>query len=209
MQSTYQYRVYLDTIQKLELNHWLRVCRYWYNRQLGDGFDWWKMNRTYVNACPLVSSIAAVREQPNFFGQKKTLPVIKQDLVRVIHSGELLDFRRVDSTVLQDVCKRVELAFSRFIKGDGNGNRSGRPRFKTEADYKTMVFATAKDEVLGILACNSGFQMQKSLNPRRFPVACLTSTSLILMQTRSTERSGERTLNIFLSYSHCIKVCIS
>ncbi len=52
----------------------------------------------------------------------------------------------MDSTVLQDVCKRVELAFSRFIKGDGNGNRSGRPRFKTEADYKTMVFATAKDE---------------------------------------------------------------
>jgi putative transposase len=104
------------------------------------------MNRTYVNACPLVSSIAAVREKPNFFGQKKTLTVIKKDLVRVVHSGELLDFRRVDSTVLQDVSKRVELAFSRFIKGDSNGNRSGRPRFKTEADYKTMVFATAKDE---------------------------------------------------------------
>lgn len=144
MQSTYQYKVYLDTKQKLELNHWLRICRYWYNRQLGDRFDWWEMNRTYVNACPLKSSIAAVRDQPTRYGQQSALPVLKKDLVRVIHSGELLDFRRVDSTVLQDVCKRADLAFQRFIKGDANGKRSGRPRFKTEADYKTMVFAMVK-----------------------------------------------------------------
>ena len=72
------------------------------------------------------------------------LPVLKKDLVRVIHSGELLDFRWVDSTVLQDVCKRADLAFQRFIKGDASGKRSGRPRFKTEADYKTMVFAMVK-----------------------------------------------------------------
>ena len=144
MQSTYQYKVYLDTNQKLALNHWLRICRYWYNRQLGDRFDWWEMNRTYVNACPLKSSIAALREKPSRYGQQSALPVLKKDLVRVIHSGELLDFRQVDSTVLQDVCKRADLAFQRFIKGDASGKRSGRPRFKTEADYKTMVFAMVK-----------------------------------------------------------------
>ena len=144
MQSTYQYKVYLDTNQKLELNHWLRICRYWYNRQLGDRFDWWEMNRTPVNACPLKSSIAAVRDKPTRYGQQSALPVLKKDLVRVIHSGELLDFCRVDSTVLQDVCKRADLAFQRYIKGDANGKRSGRPRFKTEADYKTMVFAMVK-----------------------------------------------------------------
>lgn len=141
MKSTYQYRFYPDTKQKLELNEWLRVSRYWYNRQLGDRFDWWEMNRTPVDACPLVSSIAAVRERPNFYSQKKQLPVLKQDLVKVWHSGELLDFKRVDASILQEVSKRVDKAFERFIVGDSKGGKSGRPRFKTVADFKTMTFA--------------------------------------------------------------------
>lgn len=53
MLLNYQYRAYPDTNQKLELNTWLRVCRYWYNKQLGDRLDWWKNNRNSVNACPL------------------------------------------------------------------------------------------------------------------------------------------------------------
>ncbi|BBD69348.1 putative transposase IS605 family protein [Nostoc commune NIES-4072] len=40
MLLNYQYRAYPNTNQKLELNYWLRVCRYWYNKQLGDRFDW-------------------------------------------------------------------------------------------------------------------------------------------------------------------------
>jgi putative transposase len=146
MKVTYQYQFYPDTNQKQELNYWLRVSRYWYNRQLGDRFDWWEMNRTAVNACPLISSIAQPREKPNYYHQKQLLPVIKQDLVKVFHSGELLDFTRVDSTILQAVSKRVDKAFERFVIGDINGNRSGRPRFKTVADFRTMTFATAKDE---------------------------------------------------------------
>jgi putative transposase len=59
MKTTYQYQFYPDIKQKLTLNHWLRICRYWYNRQLGDRFDWWEMNRTTVNACPLIISISA------------------------------------------------------------------------------------------------------------------------------------------------------
>jgi putative transposase len=145
VKTTYQYKFYPDTNQKLELNEWLRICRYWYNRQLGDRFDWWEMNRTSVNACSLVTSIAPVREKPNYYSQKQQLPIIKKDLVKVFHSGELLDFSRVDSTVLQDVSKRVDKAFERFIVGDSNGGKSGKPRFKSEASFKTMTFATASD----------------------------------------------------------------
>ncbi len=151
MKSTYQYRFYPDTKQKLELNEWLRIARYWYNQQLGDRFDWWEMNRTRVDACPLVSSIAPVREQPNFYRQKKQLPVLKQDLVKVWHSGELLDFKRVDASILQAVSKRVDKAFERFIVGDSKGGKSGRPRFKTVADFKTMTFATASDDWLKLV----------------------------------------------------------
>ncbi len=96
MKTTYQYQFYPDTNQKLELNHWLRICRYWYNRQLGDRFDWWDMNRTGIDACPLINSIATPTEKPNYYNQKASLPSLKKDLVKVFHSGELLDFKQVD-----------------------------------------------------------------------------------------------------------------
>jgi putative transposase len=154
MKTTYQYQFYPDTNQKLSLNHWLRICRYCYNRQLGDRFDWWEMNRTTVNACPLIASISAPREKPNYYSQKQQLPVIKKDLVKVFHSGELLDFKQVDSTILQDVSKRVDKAFERFIVGDSKGGKSGRPRFKTEADYRTMTFSTANHDRIKLVRKN-------------------------------------------------------
>lgn len=141
MKTTFQYRFYPDTKQALELNDWLRMSRYWYNRQLGDRLDWWQMNRTSVFACPLVSSIAALRDKPNFYEQKKQLPGLKQDLIKVQHSGELLDLSGVDASILQEISKRVEKAFDRFLCGDSKGNKSGRPRFKTVADFRTMTFA--------------------------------------------------------------------
>jgi putative transposase len=134
----YQYHAYPDTNQKLELNNWLRVCRYWYNKQLGDRFDWWEHNRNSVNSCPLVCSLPELRNNPDFYSQKKQLPVIKEDLLKVGYSGELLDFTSVPSQTLQNVSKRVELAFSRFLKGDSKGTRSGKPRFKNAARYRTM-----------------------------------------------------------------------
>jgi putative transposase len=84
MKTTYQYQFYPNTNQKLTLNQWLRICRYWYNRQFGDRFDWWDNNRTAVNACPqLIASISPPREKPNYYSQKKQLPPIKKDLVKV------------------------------------------------------------------------------------------------------------------------------
>ncbi len=139
MLLNYQYRAYPNINQKLELNTWLRICRYWYNKQLGDRFDWWENNRNSIDACSIVSCpLPQLRDNPDFYSQKKQLPIIKEDLIKVGHSGELLDFTRVPSQTLQDVSKRVDLAFSRFIKGDSNGNRSGKPRFKNAARYRTM-----------------------------------------------------------------------
>lgn len=138
MLLNYQYRAYPDTKQKLQLNDWLRICRYWYNKQLGDRFDWYQHNRTSINSCPLICSIPILRDNPSYYSQKKQLPVIKEDLIKVSYSGELLDFTSVPSQTLQDVSKRVELAFSRFIEGDYKGNRSGKPRFKNAARHRTI-----------------------------------------------------------------------
>ena len=144
MLYTYQYRLKPTTEQKLVFNDWLRICQYWYNRQLGERFDWWEHNRSYVDRCPLTCQIPELRDKPNYYSQKKQLPVIKQDLASIGWSGELLDFNSVPSQTLQEVCKRVKLAFTRFISGDRNGKRSGKPRFKNQARYRSMIFEGAK-----------------------------------------------------------------
>ncbi|MFH7025073.1 MAG: helix-turn-helix domain-containing protein [Heteroscytonema crispum UTEX LB 1556] len=126
MKYTYQYKALPTTEQKLELNLWLRICMYWYNRQLGDRFDWWEMNRSPVDACPLVCHLPELREKPNFYSQKKYLPELKKEPVTVQWSGEKLDFSRGSANTLQEVCKRADKAFERFIAGDSTGKRSAR-----------------------------------------------------------------------------------
>lgn len=83
-------------------------------------------------------------DNPYFTDLKKQLPGLKKDLVGVKCSGELLDMSSVYSTVLQDVyTSRLKKAMERFIRGDKNGKRSGRPRFKTQADYRSFKFPQA------------------------------------------------------------------
>jgi putative transposase len=140
----YQYRLKPTTEQKLVLNDWLRICQYWYNRQLGERFDWWEHNRSYSDRCLLKCHLPELKDKPEFYGQKKQLPILKEDLVSVGWSGELLDFNSVPSQTLQEVCKRVKLGFDRFISGDSKGKRSGKPRYKNTARFRSMVFESVK-----------------------------------------------------------------
>jgi len=78
-------------------------------------------------------------------------------LALVKHSGELLDFSEPYSTILQNVCKRVEKTFERFVRGDCNGKRSGRPRFKGNARYRTMLFDGADDAWLKFCTINGNW----------------------------------------------------
>ncbi len=147
MLLNYQYRAYPGTKQKLELNSWLRIAQYWYNWQLGDRFNWWEQNRDYVilpqgEFCTISCSLPPLicRDNPGYYSQKKLLPGLKKDLIKVGHSGELLDLSRVPSQTLQDISKRVNLAFEKFLSGDSNGKRSGKPRFKSQSSFRTLKF---------------------------------------------------------------------
>lgn len=154
----YQYRLIPTTQQKLVLNDWLRICRYWYNQQLRERFNWWSYNRSDAiipqgDFCLISCSIGSgeLKDKPSYYSQKKQLPLIKEDLTKVNWSGELLNFTSVPSQTLQEVCKRVDLAFSRYIKGDSNGKRSGKPRFKNTARFRSMVFEGAR-----LHSCSTG-----------------------------------------------------
>lgn len=110
------------------------MLRHQYNWMLADRFDWWEMNRCAVNSCPLVSSITEPREQPEYYGQKRSLVTLKQDRPW---------YKEIHSQVLQDMVKRVKLAFDRYLKGDCNGKRSGRPRFKNANRYRSFTYPQA------------------------------------------------------------------
>lgn len=137
MRIAHQYRLLPTKQQAKGMDHWLDMLRHQYNWMLSDRFDWWEMNRCAINACPLVSSIAELREQPEYYGQKRSLVLLKQNRPW---------YKEIHSQVLQDMVKRVKLSFDRYIKGDCNGKRSGRPRFKGQGRYRSFTFPQASTE---------------------------------------------------------------
>jgi putative transposase len=134
---SYQYRLRPTYAQRCEMTRWLEMLRAQYNWLLADRFDWWEMNRTAVNACPLVSSIAEPRDRPNYYSQQAALVGLK---------AERPWYRDVCAQTLQEMVRRVDRAFERFIVGDSNGNRSGKPRFKGKNRYRTFTFPQLKPE---------------------------------------------------------------
>ena len=143
MRTAYQYKLRPTKQQVVELDRWLSMLSAQYNYLLADRFNWYQENRSSVNACPLVCHLPELRENPDYYSQKKTLPQLKKT-----HPW----YSEIYSQVLQDVVKRVKVTFDRFLKGDSNGKRSGKPRFKSRSRYRTFTYPQMKD---GCLPCNS------------------------------------------------------
>ena len=139
MRTAYQYKLRPSIRQVAELDRWLSMCCSQYNYLLGDRFNWFEQNRCPVNACPLICHLPELRDNPDYFRQKKTLPQLKKT-----HPW----YAEIYSQVLQDVVKRVKATFDRFLKGDSNGKRSGRPRFKARNRYRTFTYPQMKEGCL-------------------------------------------------------------
>ncbi|WP_009632390.1 RNA-guided endonuclease InsQ/TnpB family protein [Synechocystis sp. PCC 7509] len=131
MNISHQYKLLPTQAQKAIMNRWLDMCRAEYNYLLAERFDWWEKNRNDVNSCPLICHLPELKDNPNYYSQKRALVTLKQ---------ERPWYKDVHSQVLQDCAKRVKLAFDRFIKGDCNGNRSGKPRFKALNRYRSFTY---------------------------------------------------------------------
>ncbi|MEH1854484.1 MAG: transposase [Nostoc sp.] len=139
MRTAYQYKLRPAAKQAIEIDRWLSMLCAQYNYLLADRFDWYERNRSPINACPLVCHIPELRDNPDYYSQKKTLPQLKKT-----HPW----YGEIYSQVLQDIVKRVKVTFDRFLKGDSNGKRSGRPRFKSRDRYRTFTYPQMKDGCL-------------------------------------------------------------
>jgi putative transposase len=137
MRLAYQYRLRPTATQVQDLNRWLDMLRSQYNWLLAERFDWWELNRCPVNACPLTSSITPPKEQPNYYSQKRSLVMLKK---------ERSWYKEIHSQVLQDMVRRVGLAFDRYLKGDSKSKRSGKPRFKGKGRYHSFIYTQAEND---------------------------------------------------------------
>ncbi|EKQ70310.1 transposase [Leptolyngbyaceae cyanobacterium JSC-12] len=134
MRIAYQYRLLPTSEQRAEMSRWLDMLRLQYNWMLTERFQWWEGNRTPVNACPLLCHLPELKDQPDYYSQKRSLVPLKQDRPW---------YKEIHSQVLQDMVKRVKLAFDRYLNGDSNGNRSGKPRFKGKNRYRSFTYPQA------------------------------------------------------------------
>ncbi|NEO23122.1 MULTISPECIES: transposase [unclassified Moorena] len=171
MRAAYQYRLRLTKNQEREVERWLDMLRHQYNYLLADRFNWYEQNRCSINSCPIVCYLPDLRNNPDYFSQKKTLPQLKKDRPW---------YKVVQSQVLQDCVKRVDLAFKGFLKGDSNGKKSGRPRFKSKDRYKSFTFPSlSKDPINGNILTLPKFGKVKMIYHRPIPEGFKIKTATI------------------------------
>ncbi|WP_242044920.1 RNA-guided endonuclease InsQ/TnpB family protein [Anabaena azotica] len=132
MRLTYQYRLRLTKKQIATFEHWIELCRRQYNYRLAERFNWWEENRCDVDRCSIVCcSIAPLKDRPNRWSQQKDLANTK---------ALFPEYKELVSHTLQHVITRVDKTFDRWLKGDSNGKKSGRPRFKGKGRYRSLTF---------------------------------------------------------------------
>lgn len=113
--TTYQFRLYPTHKQERTLAHWLVLCCEVYNAALDERKSAYRMagvSLSYVDQCAELPGCKAVRP----------------------------DLAEVPAQVLQDVAKRVDLAFERFFHRVEEGQKAGYPRFKSRFRYHSLTF---------------------------------------------------------------------
>ncbi len=139
MRLAYKYKL-RPTKQQIEvIENWLDLLRRQYNYRLGERFNWYEQNRSSINAYPLICHLPKLKETPDYYSQKKNL----------INTKKLFsEYKNIHSQVLQDVIKRVKLTFDRWLKGDSNKKRSGKPRFKGVGRYHSFTYPQIKQDCI-------------------------------------------------------------
>ncbi|WP_219723989.1 hypothetical protein [Fischerella thermalis] len=58
------------------------------------------------------------------------------------------EYADIYSQVLQDCVARVKKTFDRWLKGDCNGHKSGKPRLKGVGRYRSFTFPQMKQDCI-------------------------------------------------------------
>jgi len=115
MIKSYKFRIYPSKKQIRILNQHLEECRWLYNYCLEERREAWKKNKKSLSC----------------FDQTSKLSKLKKDRISL---------NNVYSQVLQEVVKRVDLAFRGFYRRVKNKEKPGYPRFKGKNRYNSLTY---------------------------------------------------------------------
>lgn len=113
--KVYHYRLYPTKAQKKKLRETLELCRWTYNETLALRKNAWENEQKNIN----------------FYDSKKMIPIWKE---------EKPELKTVHSQVLQEIIKRVDLAFQAFFRRVKAGENPGYPRFKGYGRYDSFTY---------------------------------------------------------------------
>lgn len=115
MNKTFQFRIYPTKKQETRLCQWLTLCCQVYNAALQERRDAYRMAGV---------SLSLGHQCGELPGCKEVCPELAE----------------VNAQVLQNVVKRVDLAFQAFFRGCETGERVGSPRFKSLRRDHSLTF---------------------------------------------------------------------
>jgi putative transposase len=118
VRKCYRYRLYPTNSQAAHLHWVLDRCRELYNAALHERREAYRMAGVKIS----------------YYAQRRELPGLKEDCPEFTHVG---------SQVLQDVLKRVDLAFAAFFRRVRAGEKPGYPRFKGYDRYDSCTYSQA------------------------------------------------------------------
>jgi putative transposase len=87
----------------------------------------------------LICHLPELKDNPDFYAQKR-------DLVNT--KALFPEYKTIHSQVLQNCIERVKKTFDRRLKGDCNGKKSGKPRFKGVGRYRSFTFPQMKQDCM-------------------------------------------------------------
>jgi putative transposase len=126
-----RYRLLPTKAQKRVLKDTLELCRWTYNETLATRKNAWENEQKNVS----------------YYDTKKLIPVWKQDKPAL---------KSVHSQVLQDISKRVDLAFQAFFRRIKSGEeKAGYPRFKGYGRYDSFTYTQSGFELSDNKLCLS------------------------------------------------------
>lgn len=118
MNKTFSYRIYANNATISKMEKWLFLCRSLYNLTLEQRIFAYKRLRKYISPFEQMRQVTQLRH-------------------------EYPEYREVNASVLHNVIKRLDRAYSAFFRRIKNGEKAGFPRFKSKDRYNSVTFRKA------------------------------------------------------------------
>ncbi len=132
--KTFKYRLYPNKEQREKLTWTLERCCEVYNAALQERRDTYEI---------------AVKRHPNYYDDETRKQLTKEHAISLYdQQNQLSPIKQLrteylDLTaahILNDVCKRVDLAFKRFFDRVKRGQKPGYPRFRSRSRYDSFTY---------------------------------------------------------------------